>query len=275
MNGKQSFADVVKDTLAELGPHVVPWTPLFPEEEENQEIEEPEDRKKPELPDDAVQVLGLIIRRFDQTITERCETLDLDRGQELRARRILDQHGYVTLATKLGKQELFGPTEKGIEWGKARNIPVEEFKSGAGHEAICRRLERSIPEEWEVAIDRHGQFNGRQPDRLVKFLDGTRIAVQACVTNTASNEIEAALDLAAVETVDGVLLVAATKAKAGRINKLLKVQVRGSEGSELFDQNAQARGVRKIRITDAATVLGRGFDWNSLVQGLRGTEQQQ
>jgi len=217
-------------------------------------------------------VLTRMASFFEETIAERCAVLGIDRNQEWRVRRELDQHGLIQEAGRLGKLVFFGLTEKGWECLERKG---PKFKSGLAHEAVRRRLKRAIGTAIEGArFQSSGQFGGVQPDLTVKLPEGFRVAVQICHANSVEYEVDRLRQLARQPTLDRILMVAVDKKKAREMGEELQVQRGPAEAAPRDREDRTSawgdRGSRKdgkIVVLDAETALSERIDWRSILLG--------
>ncbi|MBI4021310.1 MAG: hypothetical protein HY369_03640 [Candidatus Aenigmarchaeota archaeon] len=285
---RPTLAEVARRSLEELNRAVVPRagplplpTPVPPAR--------PKKPSTPALSDDCARLLEHVARHPEATIDERADALGMDRNAEGRARSFLLKAGFITRTGAIGKQPLFGLTEKGKDWARERGIPLLKEDTGTLHEALCRRSEGSFTRDVEGARSiRPGNISGVLPDRLLVLDDGLRIAIQVCDANTAAYEADRLARLAADRTVDGAVLVAATRAKAGMVRRTLAALVAGPTGDRAagaplpdaglpapaaadrpdpLGATAELRALvhRKVLITDAAAIEKRQFRWADLV----------
>ena len=273
MSNRETLEEVIQRSLDELRQFVVSRVPQERPEggQARQRVrpggKEPANKVPLPLSPDAIQAGDRILRYPEETITERSRLLRFDRSQEWRARKVLDKVGLLKSAGKIGKWEFFEPTEKGIEWAKSRGIGTSKFKSGVMHEVVLRRFMRGLGSTVRsVSFQRGGPVNGVQPDVLAKLPRGIRIPVQVSVTNTAEYEAVRLVRLAEEEWVERVIMVTAGRRKADSIRRAVV------EAGEATPSGEELR--KKVKVWDAETVLGRGFDWNSLVEGLDGKDRE-
>ncbi len=286
---RQALAEVSRRSLAELGQAVVPRagplpppTPVPPAR--------PKQPAKPALSDECARVLESVIRSPELFIDERAEALGMDRNEEGRARGFLLKTGYIAKLGSISKWAVFGPTDKGKDWARERGVPIGKEDTGTFHEVLCRRATRALARDVEGArFLRPGAVGDVLPDRLALLPDGLRIAIQVSVANTPAYEAERLVRLARDPTVDGAVLVAATRAKAGLVHRALEALAAGHEatGDGAAGELATADPPRplgatselratlhaKIRITDAAAIEKRQFRWADAVARWRAARQ--
>ncbi len=220
-------------------------------------------------------VLARICEFPCELIPERCEVLGMERAEEYRARQALEKLGLIELGDKVGARwQLYVPTAKGVAWAERLGVPVRRFKSGVGHEFMVRRvqqaLQRSIPQIRFLGEGKGIGIGRVQPDLLaaVRWADGAgplTVAVQVSSTNTARYEADRGLELAGIEYVDRVIIVARNKGARAAVVRALDDAAAGRTAQE-DSENGAGRGARgKIAVLDFDTCLAPGFDWVALL----------
>ena len=282
--------EIKRRTIEELRPHLVPWKPIFTNDQSGEaplfdgidgiEGTDPGKRQRKcwirdkdgkrgkgrkmkkdpfGLRDDETQLLERAVRREEESIEERCAALSMDRNREWRARKRLMEKGYLEEAGKIGgKEQYFQVLEKGEQWAKERGIPVPREKSKATHRILRKKTRQAVGStDSRIKFKRCSPINGVQPDDFALIPGGERMAIQVSVKNHPRDEARALLKLAEDPSLDWVLMVAVSKAKALQIkNALLReAEKRGEFTRELL---------KKIMLEDALEVMKGNFKWRSL-----------
>ncbi len=164
-----------------------------------------------------------------EAIAGRCERLSMDRAREYRARQVLLKLGLIELGDRVGaKLQLYVPTAKGKAWAKSHGVEVHSYKSGVGHEFILRRVRQALGTALRratfVSAGESIGLPGVQPDAVARLKGGRDgadrvVAIQVCVSSKPADEAEKALQLAAFEPVDVVVLVGKNKFTAAALER--------------------------------------------------------
>lgn len=245
----------------------------------------------------AWRVFDSIALRLELSIGERCEVLGVDRPSEWRARRWLTSQGLIVEAGKVGRHQFYWLSHKGIGLAGERGLDVGAWKSGSLHEVVVRRVEAALEKEMDgvggvgggggdkeggvVGVCRRGiVVRGVQVDSVFTSRGGVCVAVQVSHTNKAGKEVEAALQIAGADSVDGVALVGVGKRKAGALERELErvagdvgvVEVVGlfvgSDCAPCGASSWHSLASKKIGVMSADKVLRGTSNWKGWIEGM-------
>lgn len=250
---------VIQNSIKELSSGVVPWEPIIIDKKK----EDAEKKKKDPwyLPEDSFRVLQRIILFPEEMIEERVNSLGWDdRSPEGDARKLLIKNGYIKLAGKLGKYEFFELTDKGKTWANIKNFTIPKFQSGVLHEVGVRRTEMG----WgstnsRISFKRRQIVNEIRLDSMAFLPDGIRVGIQVSHTNKWVYEQKAILKLLEEPSLDKILLVTTSKAKANKIAQALI-----DEAGEWNED--KKKNLDRVVIINAESIVKRDVNWKELME---------
>ncbi len=241
----------VKDTLS-----MIQWNEF---DESNNKIAAARLLTADDLNGDALIVMMRICEAPAESISERCETLRIERAREFRARAELDGRGLIRTVEQTigGKIKFFEPTDKGISWAQKRNVRIKKFKSGIVHEYILSQVEKCIGHispKWRLQRNSSvAKDQGLQPDLLVLEPEGGRFIVEICCSNFNydARNILAEAEIAGIDSVIGITL-----------NKNTKEAI--EEALKKYTEDSSKDWRESILLLVAAQCLADDFDWTSV-----------
>lgn len=211
---------------------------------------------------DALKVFIRTAENSAELITERCDALEMDRAQEVRARKHLEAKGFITAVEQtLGNRlKFYELTAKGIEWARRNHIKVKQYKSSPLHEFILNHVEKAIGVlSSKFSFQRHSEIareHGLEPDSVLNLPGGQRVIIEICCNNMPYE----ARNLVRETQVDGVDMVLAVTPNL-RLKETLSEAVKKCETETAADR-ARAR---PLILLDAGECLDETFDWASAV----------
>ena len=219
----------------------------------------------PAMPSDALTgdelKVFLRIAEHAELIPERCDALEMDRGQELQARKRLTAKGLVAqLETMVGKWQLFQVTTKGKDWAKQHGVKMSQrvFKSGPVHEFILERVEKSDRRlNSRFRFQRRSEIArelGLQPDSVLLLPDARRIVIEVCCNNLPYDARNLTKERQ-IAGVDGIIAVTPNQ----RVREALQ---RALDKCRPEIPNAP---LALVVILDAGQFLDRDFDWREVL----------
>lgn len=211
---------------------------------------------------DALKLFMRLAEHSDETTSERCDALGMDRAQEVRARKVLDAKGFAAaLEQTLGKQtKFYHLTDKGVAWARQRNIKVKEYKSGPLHEYLLNQVEKAIGTvSPKFSFQRNSPIareHGLEPDSVLHLPGGQRVIIEVCCSNPDYD----AMNITREMGVDGVDLVIAVAANR-RLMRILKAAV-----DRYCNEDSAAAAPKPLVLLDAGECLNKDFDWHGIFE---------
>jgi len=211
---------------------------------------------------DALLVFTRIAERPAELITDRRDALRMDSAREVRARKPLEDKGFIaqteeTLGNKLRFYQL---SPKGADWAKSHKLKVAHYKSGPVHEYLLGRVEKALgalgtkfffQRQSEIARE-----HGIEPDSVLHMPGGQRVIIEICCNNLDYD----AQNLVKETNIEGVDMVLAVTP-----NRLLKEALeRAVEKCRQGQDSAQQP--KSLILLDAGACLEFGFDWMNILE---------
>ena len=187
--------------------------------------------------------------------------MEMDRGQELQARKRLTAKGLVAqLDTMVGKWQLFQVTTKGQDWARQHGVKMSQriFKSGPVHEFILERVERAIGAlNPRFRFQRNSDIareSGLQPDSVLLLPDQRRILIEVCCNNLAYDARNLVKERQ-VAGVDGIIAVTSNQRTKDALQRALE---------KCHPENPNAP-LAALAVLDAGQCLAQHFDWREVL----------
>jgi len=202
------------------------------------------------------------IAEVAETVAERCDGLQMDRGSEVQARRVLEAKGYIVQEEIIvgNKLRFYKLTPKGAEWAKSQGIKVRHFESGPVHEYLLDQIEQKIdalnPQYKFQRNSDIGQEHGIHPDLVLIQPRAHQMIIEIICCNVDHE----AKTLVKERGIDGVKVVIAVVpnqyVKKALQCALERCQIGGSDNAES----------EKLVVLDAGKCLSPKFDWISVFE---------
>jgi hypothetical protein len=238
-------------SFADLLPKVQPRYAGFIEQRQTgKRVERDPNRLSPSAWRVFVRIAGNV-----EDIESRMAVLGMNRGEEEVARKECMTKSYVTKAGSLGRGiTYFGLTPKGRAYAEEHSVPILTHKSGVVHEALLRHVKANVSAACPSVrwLSSAGATGPVQPDAYGVFRSGRAICVQIHCHNRTDYEVRRLMDLCAINHVDMVLLVAATK--------------KAAEALSLTINKTWRQEVPQRFVLLSATECLAAFDWVSLLE---------
>ncbi len=157
-------------------------------------------------------------------VEERANELGMPPSVESAARGTLVNYGLVDKGGQYAnRRQLFILTAKGQDWCTALRIPVHRFKSGIEHEACLRATIKSIlAVSPRIACTKPFAVGQVQPDGMLKFPGGGRLAIQVCCSKNHAREADRLLRLRGAGGIDTIVLCGKDKSHSDAVRRAVE-----------------------------------------------------
>jgi len=208
-------------------------------------------------------VLRVFVRIGEKVeiIDDRCQSLNISRATDVRARAVLEAKGYIAEENQtLGnKFKFYQITPKGAEWAKSRGIKVRLFKSGPAHEYLLDQVEKGIGRlNPQYKFQRNSEIareHGIQPDSVLIQPLGYRSIIEI-VCHNIEHEARTLVKETGISGVDMVIAIVPNQ----RVKRSLQRAVDRCRVTEAGAEPAM------LVILDAGKCLSVKFDWISVFE---------
>jgi len=210
---------------------------------------------------DALKLFIHMAANCAQLIPQRRDAVAMEPAQEVRARSVLEDKGFVTeLEQTLGNRRKFHElTPKGIEWATRHKIKVKQYKSGPLHEYLLNQVEKKLCAlSSKFAVQRNSSIareHGLEPDSVLLMPEGRRVIIEICCSDMPYE----ARNLTQERLVDGVDMVLAVTPN----RKTKKALEQAVEKCQVPDEEAI---LKPLIVIDAGECLAADFDWVTILE---------